>query len=345
MSASNTTETGKPFPLRYDTVEIPINELTVNNWNPNFVPEQMMKAIVDDIQKHGFIGSIVVQKYNEGLKKSNVIVNGEHRYEALRILGRDKVPCIILDIPDKTAKLLTIRLNREHGELMPDKQSLILQDLLEGEGLETDQERIDFLADITRIPENELQLLTEVKFEDIPSSTVVQERTEESGAAPKKQVDDDKTIYLDWYDVDKAAIEVANKLKQKYDDPVGRYEAIFAIPNGGLVPARLIARELGFFKGKDHKDQTIITNLNHKIYGNLLVVDDIYDTGETYNYLQGLFDRTGTKCDFVTLVVRSGIQKPYNLYWSKDLEGDKRWVVFPWEDKQEKRRKDLGSLW
>ena len=348
MSESKTIETNQDFELHYNTIEIPTNKLTVNNWNPNFVPESMMKAIVDDIQKHGFIGSIVVQKFNKEMNKPNVIVNGEHRFEALRILGKDRVPCIVLDIPDKTAKLLTVRLNREHGELMPDKVSLILNDLVEGEGLETEQEKLEFLGDITKIPDTELELLTEVKFEDKTedSNELGSEEDQESirKGTPRKQVDDDKTIYLDWYDIDQAAVEVAAKLKQKYDDPVGRYEAIFAVANGGVIPARIIARELDFFQSKEHKNGRIITSLDHKIYGNLLVVDDIYDSGETYQHIQGFLDRTGTKCDYVTLVVRNGSQKPYNVYWSKDLKGDKRWVVFPWENKMEKRRNELKDL-
>lgn len=323
--------------FHYDTVELPIEKISPNNWNPNFVTEDMMNAIIDDIERHGFIGDIVVQKFNKAMGKPYVIINGEHRYEALKRIGIRKIPTIILDIKDKTAKLLTLRLNREHGELMPDKVSTILGDLVEGENLKSEDE-LGYLGEITRIPETDLDLLRNIKFSDVDIPEQDLEVTHKGTV--NKKVDDENTIYLDWYDIEKCVVEVANKLKEKYDDIAKRYNAILAIPNGGLVPARLLARELDFY---ENSDKNILTSLD-KTYKNVLVVDDIYDTGQTYNLFQNLFDNTKTKFDYLTLVIRNGQQKPYNVYWSRDLEKDKRWVVFPWEGKQENRRKNIKSI-
>jgi ParB-like chromosome segregation protein Spo0J len=131
-----------------------------NDWNPNSVSKKMQETIIDDIRQNGFIGEIVVQKYNERLEKNNVIINGEHRYDALKKLGHDLIPVIILDIDDKKAKTLSIRLNREHGELVPDKISEILKDL-------SPDKDLTFLQTETGIDISELNVLTEINFEEI----------------------------------------------------------------------------------------------------------------------------------------------------------------------------------
>jgi ParB-like nuclease domain len=138
---------------------ISVEAINKNDWNPNFVTKIMQDTIVDDIRQNGFIGEIVIQKYNTRLERNNVIINGEHRFEALKKLGQKEIPVIILDIPDSKAKALSIRLNREHGELMPDKLSEILKSLSEDNDLV-------YLQEETGIPIKELDVLTEIKFDD-----------------------------------------------------------------------------------------------------------------------------------------------------------------------------------
>jgi hypothetical protein len=134
--------------------------ISKNDWNPNNVSKKMQETIIDDIRQNGFIGEIVIQKYNERLNKTNVIINGEHRFEALKKLGQENIPVIILDINDKKAKTLSIRLNREHGELVPDKITDILNYL-------SPEKDLTFLQTETGIEMKELNVLTEINFEEI----------------------------------------------------------------------------------------------------------------------------------------------------------------------------------
>ena len=114
---------------RYDVDDLPIVALNKNNWNPNFVSSAMMKAIQNNIEQHGFIEPIIVQKHNTAMDKDYVIINGEHRFQIMKDKGEDNIDCIVLDVDDTTAKALSIRLNREHGELFPDATSRLLKDL------------------------------------------------------------------------------------------------------------------------------------------------------------------------------------------------------------------------
>lgn len=152
---------------------IDFNKINLNDWNPNFVSSTIMNAIKDDIIKNGFLEVIVLQKHNKKLKKDYVIINGEHRYQALLQLwkdgykliskdsktGKEKkvfgIPSTVIDVNDKTAKALTIRLNREHGDLMPDKVGAIIRDI-------SPNVDIEYINDMLFLPETEILVLTDL---------------------------------------------------------------------------------------------------------------------------------------------------------------------------------------
>jgi ParB-like chromosome segregation protein Spo0J len=142
---------------------IPVSDIRLNNWNPNFVTNDIQRAITDDIKKNGFIGTIVIQKHNTKLDQDNVIINGEHRYQAFKELKvDDKIPCTVLDIDDDKAKVLTIRLNREHGELLPNKIGEILRAL-------SPEEDLAKLKDLTMMDEEDLRVMMDLRVSDLDS--------------------------------------------------------------------------------------------------------------------------------------------------------------------------------
>jgi len=130
---------------------------------------------------------------------------------------------------------------------------------------------------------------------------------------------------MNWEEVDTLIHNLACKLKGtgfKFAEVVG-------IGNGGIVPAKLIARDLDiddihFIRVKAGK---IISNDNFQLEQKrkYLIIDDILDTGNTYRniskYLQG-YD-----CTFAFCVARNYYP---NVYTGKVLS-HKKWVVFPWE--------------
>lgn len=144
----------------HPVTKIGIDSINLNDWNPNFVNGHIKSAIKDDINQNGFIDPIVVQKHNKKLKKDNVIINGEHRYKIMKDRGMKEISAIVLDVPDKKAKALTIRLNREHGELYPDKMSLLLKDL---------SPKLDYseLKEITFLDQDEVLAYTEINTDEI----------------------------------------------------------------------------------------------------------------------------------------------------------------------------------
>lgn len=144
----------------YDQIEkVSIDKINPNDWNPNFENTRMYERVKDDLKKHGFIDPIIVQKHNERLNKDYVIINGEHRYKAFRDLKQAEAPCVIVDCDDKKAKVLTLRLNIEHGELMPNKIQAILVELSPVGDMKA-------LNEITGIPQNDLKILSEIEVTD-----------------------------------------------------------------------------------------------------------------------------------------------------------------------------------
>ncbi len=142
----------------------------------------------------------------------------------------------------------------------------------------------------------------------------------------------------------------AMKLKKKKT-------AIIAIARGGLIPAQYIAYALGIrniftitsklYEGtKKGEKQIEIGNLmmiDYEGYDNFIVVDDIYDTGETMqSILYGLSEVSaafGEDCKFIPCVTytqhkKKAMQNEGILYGAKikKKDGKAPWLVFPWDD-------------
>ena len=108
-------------------------------------------------------------------------------------------------------------------------------------------------------------------------------------------------------------------------------KVVFGIPNGGLPLAAALA---------NHLDIKLITDLNVmaqiqdvSIFNQVLVVDDISDTGRTMITIPGIIDmRT------VALFVKAGSQFLPNYYCNTCKREE--WVVFPWEPEEKDAERD-----
>jgi uncharacterized protein len=132
--------------------------------------------------------------------------------------------------------------------------------------------------------------------------------------------------YCSWEEVELLTTLVAGKLKKSNK----KYDVILGITNGGIVPARLMARDLDinriqFIPIRNKKLQKYdMPKLNKdKKY---LIVDDIYDTGNTFYKVCDFIKEFN--CDFVFLMCR--YQQNSSILVGKILN-HKKWVVFPWE--------------
>jgi len=129
-------------------------------------------------------------------------------------------------------------------------------------------------------------------------------------------------IYLSWNDVNDAVESLAHQIKNSNE----HIEAITGLPRGGLIPAVLLSHKLGL----------PYVNLSNDCEGheNVLVVDDICDSGETLKEYYQFFP-TATIHYKQTAIV-----KP-DFYYS--LTPEDKWVVYPWEQKDSQTIADYAT--
>lgn len=281
-----------PVKLKSKILLIPADEIKPNDYNPNFVPQELYDDIVDDIKRNGFYGAIIINK-------DKVIIDGEHRWRALKALGVPKIPCILEeDADEKQSKILTLRLNRERGYLVPVETGAVLETLVK-------DIPIDILAEATQIPQDEINILTSTKFD------------------PKHQDGEKTDDRIQWGNVEQMVSNLADEVK-KYD---GKFINIHTVSKGGFIPARLLADRLGI----EHIiviDQIAERDLIHNEPA--LFVDDIYDTGKTYR-------KYAKKAKIAAFLhIRKGAEKPKNVIAALETEGSE-YVVYPWDKHEFKR--------
>jgi hypoxanthine phosphoribosyltransferase len=145
-------------------------------------------------------------------------------------------------------------------------------------------------------------------------------------------------LNLSWAEVEQAVSIIINRIGNK------KYDYVVGIANGGLIPATLIAKKLKLktmsvglesYDGKDFKNVTLWSEINKRWYisqqqGLCLLVDDISDSGKSFNYVKNAYlKKEEIICDTASLVV-----KPKTTfmpdYFAMNVHTD-TWVKFPWE--------------
>jgi len=122
--------------------------------------------------------------------------------------------------------------------------------------------------------------------------------------------------YVSWSEID-SLITILSDLIRK---STRSFSTITTLSRGGLIPARLLADHLGI--KKILVDPTTISS-------DSLVVDDIFDSGNTFKKIQSLVDDS-SRLFFVTLFARRGKQYPHQLVYAKQTNDD-GYIVFPWD--------------
>lgn len=114
---------------KIDNIEVPLEKLHENTWNPNQQSDRVFAAEIESIKRFGFIDPITVRKH-PSKRGAYEIIDGAHRYRALTQMGYDKpVPVNVIKVTDAEAKQLTIVLNETRGEADPFDLSRLLNEL------------------------------------------------------------------------------------------------------------------------------------------------------------------------------------------------------------------------
>ena len=138
--------------------------------------------------------------------------------------------------------------------------------------------------------------------------------------------------YVSWDEVQFLCRQLATRIHRERPDLV----RILAITRGGLFPAGILARELNIklietvgmesYSGMEQGNEVkILKEFNQRFAHNVLVVDDLSDTGNTLKALRK---------DLVKPVVATLFVKPLGSsmvdYYCEEVAQDV-WVRFPWD--------------
>lgn len=123
-----------------DTIEwVHTSELFANSWNPNVVFNKELKLLEESILgEFGWIFPVIINR-------NGMIIDGYHRWHlgsnSKKIIARDggMVPCVRLDIGDKEAIMMTVRMNRAKGTHAALRMRDLVQILVDEHGATVDE--------------------------------------------------------------------------------------------------------------------------------------------------------------------------------------------------------------
>ncbi|GGM28598.1 nucleoid occlusion protein [Paraliobacillus quinghaiensis] len=129
------TEEGIEEYLPDEVLQIPINEIVANRYQPRAVfNQERIDELAQTIHTHGMIQPIVVRKLDDGEKKYELIA-GERRWRAVTSLGWETVPAIIREMSDAETASVALIENLQREELTVIEEANAYGRLLEIHGL------------------------------------------------------------------------------------------------------------------------------------------------------------------------------------------------------------------
>ena len=143
-------------------------------------------------------------------------------------------------------------------------------------------------------------------------------------------------IKLSWDEMCESCEDIVEKIK----DTGVAIDTVVAIARGGVIPGSIIARainaKLQVIKASSYGEDNKRGDLEADTVfadGNVLLVDDICDSGNTLNHIERNVVPYSSNSKIYTSAI---YYKPNKLhdpdFWSRILPNDPPvWVIFPWE--------------
>lgn len=124
-----------------------------------------------------------------------------------------------------------------------------------------------------------------------------------------------KKEYYDWQWVDTQVDNIGEKL-----EAISIPKFVTGIPRGGLIPAILVSHKFNIPYIGLEAAKALPGNLKKQI----LVIDDIADSGETFLQIK--------RHNFITAALAMRNTSKFTPIYVGEHIKDDHWLVFPWED-------------
>lgn len=134
-------------------------------------------------------------------------------------------------------------------------------------------------------------------------------------------------MYCSWSDVH----DIVGTISREINSEGMEIDYVTGIPRGGLVPAVILSHQIDrkYMPFHEAVNQPIVTRKK------ILVLDDICDSGDTFNKLVTL--------DFITCSIYKRHSSSYTPAIIGAIIKTDAWIVFPWEKVGSKTLRD-GTL-
>ncbi len=124
----------------FDTQLIPTDLLFPNPSQPRFIFEdEPLLRLADSIRRYGILQPLSVKPAIRNGIQSFQIIAGERRWRAARILGIQRVPCVILDVDSQKSAEIALVENIQREDLNFFEQAAAISSLIDIYGLTQEQ--------------------------------------------------------------------------------------------------------------------------------------------------------------------------------------------------------------
>lgn len=112
-------------------VEVSVAQLKPNTYNPNQQSVNDFDLLVKSIQEDGFTLPVVVNDGSLDDALKDMIIDGEHRWRAAKVLGMETIPVIYRAMDQAGMRVSTIRHNQARGSHDEVMEAAVLRSLVE----------------------------------------------------------------------------------------------------------------------------------------------------------------------------------------------------------------------
>jgi len=158
-------------------LEINLNKLEANPHQPRIdINMHSLNELISSIEQNGLMQPIVVtEEKKAGL---HTIVAGHRRYEAFKIMGKDKIKAIVLkDISEKDLAILSLTENLMRENLHPIENAIAIKNILDNDIVESQNKLAEYvglskgyvskLMNILKLPSSIINIIKKDNYKDI----------------------------------------------------------------------------------------------------------------------------------------------------------------------------------
>ncbi|WP_026487114.1 ParB/RepB/Spo0J family partition protein [Caldanaerobius polysaccharolyticus] len=111
---------------------IDVDKIRSNKSQPRkYFDERSLKELADSIKEHGMIQPVIVKAQGGGY----VIIAGERRWRAARLLGMKEIPAVVKNVSDEEVLQLALIENLQREDLNPIEEAMAYKALIEEHGM------------------------------------------------------------------------------------------------------------------------------------------------------------------------------------------------------------------